>query len=496
MRYEPGNETNDDVVRFCWVEPVSKRNDERELMERKPPLVRPPIMRGPAVGRTLLVSLASLVLYAIVLRLLAESPLVKVYFRIGFGGEYGDVQSFIPVLVLVLVLWAITPQWMAKPSALVIWMLYLVVVVPSLVLIPTMPNLDQPVRVSALVSVTIGYVVLVLAARALDLGRVSWTGLEYGTFRLVLFGVGGCLFLLVAASFGVGSGITSWGEMYEARAEFAFSQTGSSAISLYSLSWLVKIISPLMIALGVTTRDWLLLAFGLGSQLLAYSISPNKLNLFIALVVIAVALAVKHSRGRSLSLAWAAFGMTLFASIIPLLFRTPGNEFFSSTVFRTLFIPTQTAFYYYEYFSTNPKGLFSEALPILPNPYQQPISEVIAQTYSSTTTGSFNAHLWADGSANLGLIGVGLVSLVLAILLLTLDKIAAGKSLLIPIIVLIGPALALTNGSLSTALLTAGLLLAFPVILLAPDGDPWMNKRGRGSTRTSAIRGPANSPLQ
>ena len=93
-----------------------------------------------------------------------------------------------------------------------------------------------------------------------------------------------------------------------------------------------------------------------------------------------------------------------------------------------------------------------------------------------------NANIWAEGYASAGLVGVVVNSILLALILILFDKMAASRDLTVATGVFVAVSFAYVNGYIHTSLLTGGVLLALLLVWLMPDPRWRGGRRARAET--------------
>ena len=162
---------------------------------------------------------------------------------------------------------------------------------------------------------------------------------------------------------------------------------------------------------------------------------------------------------------------------------TPGSLF----IRRVLFIPAQVNFYYYDFFSTNELTYLSQSHLGLPfsiqNPYEgyDNTAKMMGALYTNNPECHMNVGYMGDAYMNFGSLGVLLFSVILGVIFLVLDSIAARTSKIIAVAAMALPIKSLINGALFTVLGTHGLLLSILMVSL-------YSKRRKEKTKKVEVR--------
>lgn len=423
----------------------------------------PSLLPGHTQAR-LLVVLCS-VCYGLAFLGISATGAVKHFGYLGFGQVTPQLNAILVVVVLCAAVGVASPIGRLSPARLTLWMIALFTTLPTIAIAPTL----QRDATDVLVMVTfVGYVTASIVLR-LNLVKVTGpTRLTQDAFCWLLLGLAFVFTGLTVWSYGASIRLTGLFETYDVRAEFEqVASTHGNFLTPYAMSFAYKVISPGLIAVGVLWRRWLPLCVGLGVQVIVYSVVPQKINLALTVAVLALAIALRALQPRFPSIAATLLATTV---ILTWVFRGAGNLWFSSSVFRTFFVPIDVALMWMAFFVASAKGNFADAIPLLHNEYSADLPRLMSTLYGSGV-GAFNANLWVDGYANLGFLGVILVAFALGLALTVADDWAEGSDPRLAALLVVGPTIGLTNGSLTTVLLSGGMGLALLLIGIAPPGS-------------------------
>ena len=375
-----------------------------------------------------------------------------------------------PTAVLIVAAVAALPAtWLPlaarRPSTVVLWVLYLLGYVPTVV-VPVFMRGDLaevlPFDLALLASMAIASLIVrrppaPIAIRPLSLS--AFTGL--------LVGLGLLCSAYIAVTFGVSLSLPGLASVYDTRADFRAMVGGSSAAAGYIVPWAGNVINPLLMALGVARRRAELVALGIVGQLLIYSVTGFKSILFSVALVPLVYLAVAVASRVFGLLAAVAAPVILACGVIAT--STWGSIWPLAITARLFATPGQVGFYYYEYFSDHqPYGLSQSFLRwAVSSPYSEDVPFVIGSAYFAEGTNA-NGNIWADAFANFGFAGIVCFTLVLGLFLWIADGLAQGRDARVagPMFAIAG--LSLANAALFTTILTLGLALGCLLIALMP----------------------------
>lgn len=350
-----------------------------------------------------------------------------------------------------------------RPSTLVLWPLYLLGYVPSIV-VPIFMRANVGV-VLPFDAALVGSIAIVTLIVRLPPPSICVPHLSLKALTALLTGLACLSSLYIVAAFGIHP-LPSLGNVYTTRATFDTALGGATAGG-YIVPWAGDVINPLLTALGAARRRLDLVMLGLLGQLLIYSDTGFKNVLFAIALVPLVYLVI--------SLASRRFGLVVTLGIaVILVFAVPARFItgqWSVTLARRVFAtPGQIGYYYYEYFSLHPKDHLAHSFLrwFVHSPYTQTLPHVIGSAYFPSANPNANAHLWADAFANFGFVGIGMFTLVCALVLWIADGLGRGRDARVagPMLVIAG--LSLGSSALFTSLLTLGIGLGVALMSLMP----------------------------
>jgi hypothetical protein len=404
-----------------------------------------------------------------------------------YEGLVDSAPSFGAKLIIVA-LAAAPAVWLPlsarRPSTLVLWALYLLGYVPTIVVplfIKGRLGLVLPFDGALAGSMAVLTLILWLPPAPIGFPHLSLTAF---TRLLTFLGVLSVLYLL--AAFGVHAP-PSLAKVYSTRVEFATEQAGAIA-SGYLVPWAGNVINPMLMALGIARRRITLVMIALAGELLIYASSGYKSVLFSVALVPLVYLAI------SLASRW--FGVVASTATAAVLVcavhaRSLTGQWSLALASRTFATPGQIGYYYYEYFALHQKDHLSHSFLrwFVHSPYTQPPPLVIGAAYFPASQPDANAHVWADAFANFGFGGIAVFTLVLGLALWIADGLGRWRDARIagPMLVIAG--LSLGGTGLFTTLLTQGLGLGcLLVALMPPMGGAAASSPGRRLRHAGRIR--------
>jgi hypothetical protein len=416
---------------------------------------------------------------------------------------YTHAPAAPPYLALGFALSVLPAAWLplrlVRPSASVLWIVYLLAYVPS-ALIPLL-SLVRPAPDVILLIAALGaaFALLALVPR-LPLLRVRRPRVARAVFWAVL--VAGCAFLLaqVTSEHGVSLDLPNLADVYDVREEYKEAEAGRWA--RLGVSWIGNVVAPFLVALALVRRRLWLVLPGLSLQAYLFSITGFRSLLFSALILVAL-LVASLARGRFFGVL-VPWGGALLIVAAGLLDRSFGTIAFTSTFVRRLIAtPGILTGWYFDFFSDNPQVRLAHSVLArwFEYPYDVAPPLLIGARYFGRDTTYANANFWADGFANFGFAGIFGYTVILALILWLADSVVgtedAGRVRLA--VLLLGvPAFTLSNTALTTTLLTHGfglallVLLTLPRTLTAGGGAP--RRRGRWWRRPGGTTVPTSPP--
>ena len=163
--------------------------------------------------------------------------------------------------------------------------------------------------------------------------------------------------------------------------------------------------------------------------------------------------------------------------IISILILSIIENYFFETVFLTLFlsyrvliIPSKLHYIYYDYFSNHEFDYFRQSFLkfFIESPYKDNIGFIISEYDTGDVGGRANNGLFSDAYFNLGVIGVLLFPLILAILLKLFDGAAKNLNARMYFSIALSIFLAFLSLPLTTAILSSGLLFFLILLYFVP----------------------------
>jgi oligosaccharide repeat unit polymerase len=264
----------------------------------------------------------------------------------------------------------------------------------------------------------------------------------------------------------------SFSAVYEVRSSLIEILDTKAPFLSYLLPWQAHVINMGILSYAIYKNKKGLGLIILLAQLLIFMMSGYKSFLFAPFLVFSV---WYLSKKRDLFLK-ILLGMSFLLMASYILFITSNNTMIPSVSVRRLFFtPAQLHCQYYDWFSRNKHVMLSNSIfkPIVSYPYDRPVTQIISDEYYDGQS-SPNVGFFGDAYFHFGYLGMMIFSILLALLLKSLDSICLKIPNQIANAVIVLPAFAFINSGLFTVLLTHGLLAAM-VLLWTIRG--WLHQR-------------------
>ena len=367
---------------------------------------------------------------------------------------------------------AVVPsQWMpirlTRGSHLVYWILYLTVFIPSMVVSVMVDPAPGWPKVLMLVAFLLGFRIVTLSDRLpLVFPRRSLVPHETIAIIVLAATVGIALYLALLPNVSLRLVSFNPEEHYRQR-----SVNPVGIITGYLSFWLPNVLNPFLLTYGLVMKRWFYFLVGAIGQIFAYSFAATKGSVLSVAIYIAIYWFVRKGSQRfGTSFVWAATLLIVSALAVSTIETEGPWTFFPSIVLmRTFGVPGLLTSQYDEFFKQHPFTYLSHMNimnEFVNYPYSRPLPIEVGYYYYGTDT-SANAHLWAqDGIAAFGTPGIILISGLCAIVLWMLDSVSARHDLLFTATSLTFVSIELANSSLSTSLVSGGILFYMAVFVL------------------------------
>jgi hypothetical protein len=405
------------------------------------------------------------VLFAWTLHTSHQGYLNDVWDYLGFVYVPWNENSAAFSLLMVALGALFVPVRLERPSSVVLFLLYVMVYVPAMVITPSLGEDALDRYLFALLSMSAGFAIACILPRLLRAPRHVQGALpgEFAISIMLAAWVLCCIYLLLR--FGSIMRFVGEDELYAQRAIGASTDlfTGYVQVSFSNL------LSPALMAVGLLRRRWSLVVLGVAGCLIMFMINAQRTVFMLPIVLLGMHLLMsgRFARFRATGLLIALLALvTLFANAY--YEQNEAAEFAARhVVFRSVAVPGLTFSQYHDLFElngytwwTHVRGV-SLIVPTPPqhahNPLWPGLGYMLGDHLYNAPAFNINANLFSgDGVAAAGPVGVVVIGVALGIWLLVLDGAARGWDRRFVLMVVFPVALTLTNGHLTTTLLSYG----------------------------------------
>ncbi|MEA3432363.1 MAG: hypothetical protein U9R01_06820, partial [candidate division WOR-3 bacterium] len=303
------------------------------------------------------------------------------------------------------------PKSSGKLSNILAWLLILLSYIPML----TIFAFKDEARIY-MYAVTAFWVVVFLL---LHMPTISLRPLKQsGVIRYSIFiCLGVVVFLMVYKYLGLSLNFNLT-KVYDIRSQYVATEI---PLAGYLFTWMAYIVNPIFFALFIKKRKWLLMTLVVILQILLFSATGNKSFLF-ALPFVLVLMWVMT---RKKPLAYMGIGLASIV-LLGMLSYWLIDDIWISSLFarRTLLVPAQLSFLYYDFFSKHELVFLSASRLgfFLNYPYHLSPPHLIAEVYFNQPAMGANNGVVANAFMNFGFVGLALYSILLAVILKLVDS--------------------------------------------------------------------------
>jgi hypothetical protein len=436
------------------------------MAQRAPDRVKVVLDGGSAERRAVLTSapvIAVLMLcYVGILQYAYVTQIAPEFTYLQYGYRTPDPLGVGVAIALAVGLALMMPRRIAAPSHFIVWVLFIIAIVPSLVVpqwAPALPQreaLEMALWVGACSALVVG-----LGTRQLLRGFVPRHPLRSATFWQIIAGLFIVLNAYALRTTGVNLTLPSLDNVYGVRGEFHGLEAQHPQLG-YAVPLLIGVINPAMMARGLWDRRPLWFVAGVLGQVYVYAVEGDKSALLSPIAIVAAFLLLW--RGRRPAGASALVGAAVLAVVAMAVGVT------SLLVRRFLITPGLVAAGFVQVFDEAPKAHlgYSVLRGFVQYPYQAEPPDLVGRLFFGDPTTHANTGWLGDGFANFGYPGMVGASLILVLLLWAIDDATKGLPLGFTCLFLLPLALGLCEAAILTAILTHGVLVAIVLCALAP----------------------------
>lgn len=376
--------------------------------------------------------------------------------------------NYIPFIIVLFIAY-LPSSWLPlvslKPSMFLVWTLYLVVYIPTII-IPFL-SIEDSFATHLPYNLVLLFCFLILSRLKYNFFyEVKFVKIKWSSFLFLFFCVYGYLTYRLISIFGFNLSFVSLLDVYEVRASYKETMIDESFIGI---RWLLYIFNPFLIIVGYIDKSKrVLLFFGFVGELMIYSVGGFKTALFIGFIIVVFLYFAKRTgllNRISILLLYATVGVFIISMVGDLVFFQKDDSYknilSSLTIRRNFVVPGFLSGHYYDYFSQHSKAYMANhkifgALVDYDSEYKETIQTVIGQHVFGRHELNANVNIWADSYANYGLLGVVVTTLVLFLFLLIYDNVSSGIDLKLSFTLLIGPLAFFSNSAMFTSLIGHG----------------------------------------
>lgn len=398
----------------------------------------------------------SLILFKIVLDLSYYFVISPVWSYAKFTLDFNSLK-LVESYLLLFIIFILMPKSSKKLSNILVWLLILLSYIPML----TIFTFKDEARIY-MYAVTAFWIVVFLLMRmpSISLAPLKQSGvIRY--FIFICLGV--IVFLMVYKYLGLSFNFNLT-RVYDIRSQYVGAEI---PLAGYLFTWMAYIVNPIFFALFIRKRKWFPVVLIVLLQTLLFSVTGNKTYLFALLFVLALMWVIR----RKNPLAYMGIGLAGIV-LLGMLSYWVIDDVWISSIFarRTLLVPAQLSFFYYDFFSKHELvSLSASRLGFFLNyPYHLNPPHLMGEIYFNQPQMGANNGVVGDAYMNFGFIGLALWGILLAIILKLVDSCSKRVDFRVGVAAIAMPAVTLTNSALLTNLVTHGLLLALLLLYLLP----------------------------
>ncbi|MFA5400917.1 MAG: hypothetical protein WC359_10785 [Dehalococcoidia bacterium] len=374
-----------------------------------------------------------------------------------------DISKFIESYILLFILFVAAPKSLNKLSTIFVWLLMLLSYVPMLTYF-ALANGDR----LYIYAVSFFWLITIFIVR-LPVPGIRLRPIRQSTIIMYLLFIcfGLTTLYLIWQYLGLSLKFDLTG-VYDIRSAYKQAQIPMAG---YLFSWMAKVINPVLFAIFILKKKWAPAALTVLLQLLLYSATGHKTYFYILPFVLVLMWIVT----RKNALSNINIMLTGIIAIGILAYWWTGHIWISSLITnRTLLLPAQISFDYYDFFSHNELVYLSDSrLGFFADyPYELPPPYLIGKIYFGNPNTSANTGIYGDAYMNFGFAGLAIYSIILGIIFKIVDLCSRRLDLRLGVAAIAASTISLTNGALTTAFLTGGLWLVIVMLYFLPKSGP------------------------
>lgn len=402
-------------------------------------------------------ALINLFVYKSILEFIYVFAISPAYAYMGFTLVMNPISYVLSTIFLFVIIYY-SPKEKNRPST------YLFILIEMMVLIPMLTYYwlsDKSTTYTFYLVVCISIIAIMLKIKL----RTLTFKLKYSSIILVIafFAYVFVTIAIIILRGGIDIRSLDFDSIYDLRNEYNLSATLG-----YLTNWSVKVFGPFYLSFFYLNKKYLGIATVVALQLLMYLSFGNKAFLFsIGLVLLNLIFIKKDIFLSKMNMVLSS--MNVLGSM---LYSSDLTDFILRTIpYRTLFIPAQIQYHYFEFFTRNVNLFFSESLIgrlfSISSPYGRTVSLIIGDLYYEAGAGiNANTGIFADAFANGDFIVMIIVSVLFGLILNVIDVTTKN----IPVYVVVGSLgyiiFTINDAPFLTTLLTGGLFIMIMMFIV------------------------------
>lgn len=423
-------------------------------------------------ARVLIIVPGAVTIYALALHWVFVDLIQPTFAYSGYRYEPSSEIVVAATLVTAIAVALFLPRRIRRPSAIILWILYVVTVAPTILMSSYIGILTPGHAVVTSAGIGGAFAAVCLGVRRKRATRPLFNRLSLTSFWLVVGAFTLFVYVYLAATAGLSLRFIAILDVYDVREDYS-ETLGGAALLGYLVSTQANVINPLIFARGIYSRKAFPIAVAILGQLVLYSGTGFKTIVFSIPSLLLVAWLFRANlRPRGVLFLGGAAGVILVAATLDEL--TNGIIWSSLFARRFLITPAMLSAYYVDFYGTNGHEYLSHSIlaPFIDPTHPYGPARMIGLYIRGEVGMAANANLFADGFAQFGWFGVAGIALLLIIYLRVLDRAAYGLPTAVAAIVVVMPSIALSNTSMLTSMFSHGLFAVLVVLAIAPR-DGW-----------------------
>ena len=406
--------------------------------------------------------------------------IAPIFSYLRYGYRPPDQAYYVLAVGMVVGLALLLPRRIERPSHLIVWILYLVAVLPGVIVPQFSPALSKPEAFELALWVCGCFAPVALFGTRQALRRfIPLAPMSVRNWWLLILLLYVVLNAIVLVYAGVKLTLPSFEDVYGVRGDFRVTESSDPALA-YVVPLLDKLVNPLLMLGGLWYRRWSWAAAGLLGQVYLYSQQGSKTAI---LAPVAIVVVYWFLRRRPAGPSILAGGIVGSIAVLTVDWWNASNTLTSDFVRRVLVTPGIVLSGFVEVFQDIPKAKlgYSVLRDVFPYPYDKEPPDLVGAEFFGDPFTHANGSWLADGYANFGYPGMAAATVVLILLLWAVDDATRGLPRRFACLIFLMPGLALAESAILTALLTHGFIAAVVICALAPrdglpDGDRTVKK--------------------